>query len=53
MKEAIITMQAVFARLERKTILLRLRKGREKRRKNTGKCGGPILYGECGSDCKV
>jgi site-specific DNA recombinase len=53
MKEAIITMQAVFARLERKTILLRLKKGREKRRNDTGKCGGPTQYGDCDNDCNA
>jgi DNA invertase Pin-like site-specific DNA recombinase len=51
MKEALITMQAVFSRLERKIILSRLRKGRETKRKNGGRAEAPPRYAECDKNC--
>lgn len=53
MKEAMIYFQAIIAKLERNQILLRLRKGREKKRKETGRCGGRPKYGETPEEKEV
>jgi len=46
MMKAIAQMQAVFSELEKNTLVARLKKSRDKIRKETGRCGGPLPYGE-------
>jgi site-specific DNA recombinase len=41
-----------ISEFERSLIIQRLKKGREKIRRETGKCEGPIGYAECDKGCK-
>jgi site-specific DNA recombinase len=52
-RKLLVQMQGAFAEFEKNQILLRLRKGREKKRKETGKCGGPVRYGETPEEKEV
>ncbi len=52
-RKATIRFQGLVAELERDLILLRLRKGREKKRQDTGKCGGAQRYGELPEEKEV
>ena len=45
MREAMILMQGVFAQLERKLIVQKLRKARDAKRRATGRCEGRLPYG--------
>ncbi|MBA4390414.1 MAG: resolvase [Syntrophus sp. (in: bacteria)] len=45
MKKALVQIQAVFSELEKNQIILRMKKGREKKKKETGRCSGPLRYG--------
>lgn len=46
MMRAIAQMQAVFAELEKNMLVSRLKKARDKMKKETGRCTGPLPYGE-------
>jgi DNA invertase Pin-like site-specific DNA recombinase len=50
-KKFIIHVLGGVAELDYSTICERLKRGREKKRKNTGKCGGPTIYGDCDKNC--
>jgi DNA invertase Pin-like site-specific DNA recombinase len=44
MRRALVQMQAVFAELDRRMTVQRLRKGRDAKRALTGRCEGPLPY---------
>jgi len=46
MRKAMIQMQGVFAELDKSTLVLKLRKARQRQRAKTGKCEGRKAYGE-------
>jgi DNA invertase Pin-like site-specific DNA recombinase len=45
MRRALVQMQAVFAELDRRMTVQRLKKGRDAKRAATGRCEGPLPYG--------
>ena len=46
MKKALIQMQGIFAELDKSLLVRKLRKARDKTRKEKGHCEGPKFYGE-------
>jgi DNA invertase Pin-like site-specific DNA recombinase len=45
MRWAMVQIQGVFAELDRRQVVKRLRKGRDSKRAETGRCEGPLPYG--------
>ena len=46
MKKALIQMQGIFAELDKSLLVRKLRKARDKTRKEKGRCEGPKFFGE-------
>ena len=46
MRNAMVQIQGVFSELDKKLIVRKLRKARDAKRKENGKCEGPKFYGE-------
>lgn len=53
MRKAMIQMQGVFSELDKNLIVRKLRKGREKRRAETGRCEGRKPYGARPGEAEV
>lgn len=53
MKKALIQMQATFAELEKSNLVNKLRKARERKKAETGRCGGQHPFGTLNEDEKV
>jgi DNA invertase Pin-like site-specific DNA recombinase len=45
MRKALIQIQGIFAELDKSLLVRKLRKARDKKRKDTGRCEGPQPYG--------
>ena len=46
MRRAMVQMQGIFSELDKNLLVRKLRKGREKRRKESGKCEGRLFFGQ-------
>ena len=53
MRKAMIQIQGIFAELDKNQLVARLRKGRDKVRKEKGRCEGPRPYGSTPEEAKV
>jgi hypothetical protein len=52
MKKALVQMQGIFAELDKSLLIQKLKKAREQKKKETGRCEGRIRYGEFNRDEK-
>ena len=53
MEKALIQMQGIFAELERSILVGKLRKARERKRREAGKCEGRPVYGSLPGEAEV
>jgi len=53
MKKALIQIQGIFAELDKSLLVNKLRKAREKVRKEKGKCEGPKSYGHVKDEAEI
>lgn len=53
MKKALIQMQGIFAELDKSLLVRKLRKARDKTRKEKGRCEGPKFYGETPEEAAI
>ena len=53
MRRALVQMQGVFAEFERSMLIAKLRKARERKRRETGKCEGRPVYGTLPGETEV
>ncbi len=53
MKKALVQIQGVFSELDKSLLVKKLRKARDKIRKEKGRCEGPLPFGSCPGEAAV